>query len=487
MIAGLPIGEILLFALGPIITGALWHLIPLSGKSELIRRRWISFIPTIIAIVLYVVLRPQGWMLIFPVLGFLIFIHELGHFLTAKWFGITVKEFGFGFPPRMVGLRFKPHGTIYSINWIPLGGFVRMVGEHGSEIEKGTLVGQEAQPEKNVVYVRTSAVIEQATAPQADVDFGEQSVLKRAVVLCAGSFMNLLFPAVVFTIIFLLPQDTVVGNVIINGVAPGSPAQAAGITAGDSIVAIDGHDVDNHIDLIQRIMARLGSPTDVTVMRGAFITGEASPIQTGAEPEVLVIEPRLNPPSLIVVETVTDPSSQVSVIDAKKYNSELVLGDEMTQGAVGILVGTADERIVKRSHSLFDAVPMSLGRMRDVVLISKNGIAQGIVSRQNPGLAGPVGIASVTGQVAQVGISPLIEFMALISISLGIVNILPIPALDGGRLLFVIIEWVRRGKRVSAQREGLVHMVGFVVLISLIVLITIVDVQRLVNGDSLLP
>ncbi|MCI0841523.1 MAG: site-2 protease family protein, partial [Chloroflexi bacterium] len=101
-------------------------------------------------------------------------------------------------------------------------------------------------------------------------------------------------------------------------------------------------------------------------------------------------------------------------------------------------------------------------------------------------LAGPVGIASVTGQVAQVGISPLIELMALISISLGVVNILPIPALDGGRLLFVMIEWVRRGKRISPEREGLVHMVGFVVLISLIVLITIVDVQRLVSGESLL-
>lgn len=480
-------GELLLVALGALISGVLWYLIPLSKKSALTRRRWVAYIPVIVAILLYVVLRPQGWMLIFPVLGFLIFIHEAGHFITAKWFGITVKEFGFGFPPRMVGLRFKPHGTIYSINWIPLGGFVRMVGEHGEEIEKGTLVGQENEPDKNVVYIRTSAEQELATEPPPEVNFGEKSVLKRAIVLSAGSFMNLLFPALVFTIVFLLPQDVVVGTVIINGVAPGSPAQAAGITRGDMIIAVDGQQVDNHVDLIQRIMARLGSPTELTVQQGTFISGSPIPEITSSELQVLTIEPRLNPPTLIVVETVTIPDEQVSLVDAQRYNPELALGDEMTQGAVGILIGTAGERIVTRSHSLFEAVPKALGRMRDVVLISKNGIARWSAGGPDPGLAGPVGIASVTGQVARVGISPLFEFMALISISLGIVNILPIPALDGGRLLFVMIEWVRRGKRISPQREGLVHMVGFVVLISLIVLITIVDVQRLVSGDSLLP
>jgi regulator of sigma E protease len=487
LFVGLPIGELLLFALGPIVSIALWYLIPLSNKGDLVRNRWISYIPVIVAIVLFVVLRPQGWMLIFPVLGFLIFIHELGHFLTAKWFGITVKEFGFGFPPRMVGLRFKPHGTIYSINWIPLGGFVRMVGEHGEEIEKGTLVGQEGQPDKNVAYVRTSAAEELTTEPQPEVDFGDQSVLKRVIVLSAGSFMNLVFPAVVFTLIFLFPQDTLVGTVVINGVAPGSPAQEAGINRGDMIVAFDGQEIDNQNELIQRIMARLGSPTDITIMRGAFVTGSDEPIILSAKPEVLTIEPRLNPPSLTVVETVTDPDNEVLLADAKKYNFELVLGDEMTQGSVGILIGTTNQRIESRSHSITKAVPMSLGRMRDVVLITKNSLARWGAGGPDPGLAGPVGIANVTGQVAQFGITPLVEFMALISISLGIVNILPIPALDGGRLLFVLIEWVRRGKRISPQREGLVHMIGFVVLISLIALITIKDVRGLLGGDSLLP
>ena len=158
MFAGLPIGEILILTLGALISGVLWYLIPLSNNSAVVRRRWIAYIPVVAAIVLYVVLRPQGWMLIFPVLGFLILIHELGHFLTAKWFGITVKEFGFGFPPRMFGVRFKPYGTIYSFNWIPLGGFVRMVGEHGEEIEKGTLGGQAQNVEALSVTFETSTL-----------------------------------------------------------------------------------------------------------------------------------------------------------------------------------------------------------------------------------------------------------------------------------------------------------------------------------------
>ncbi len=126
-------------------------------------------------------------------------------------------------------------------------------------------------------------------------------------------------------------------------------------------------------------------------------------------------------------------------------------------------------------------------KMWDVVLLTKNGVARWTAGGPDPGFAGPVGIARVTGEVARIGISPLIEFMALISISLGVVNILPIPALDGGRLLFVIIEWVRRGKRISPQREGLVHLVGFVLLISLIVVITVFDVNNLLNGVSLIP
>ena len=135
-----------------------------------------------------------SWLLIVPVLAALVFVHELGHYLAAKRFGIKVLEFGFGFPPRLFGVKYGE--TIYSVNAIPLGGFVKLLGEED---------------------------------PTDERSFARQSVWKRTVVLCAGSFMNFVTPIVIFTVLFMLPQDVPVGTVQVTGVAPGSPAQAAGI------------------------------------------------------------------------------------------------------------------------------------------------------------------------------------------------------------------------------------------------------------------
>ena len=566
-----------------------------------------------------------AWLLVFPVLGFLIFIHELGHFLTAKWFGITVKEFGFGFPPRLIGFRLSPGGTIYSLNWIPLGGFVRMVGEHGEGIEEGAYARQ--RPEKNVIllrgrtddipdlygifavprdasqedirkaYVDLVELVEsrrpekrdallhglqsaygelsnpetrakydelikdvemepadppdyygllgvpmdasqerideeynkflelierkrdkldnpagmrryvdyayselsdaesradydrriRAIAPN-EVSFGDQSVLKRVIVLCAGSFMNLLFPLLLFAAMFALPHDAVSGTVVVTGVAPNSPAQQAGITSGDMILAVDGNEIDTHANLVPRIMASLGSPTELTIRRGVFVTGSDSPQPTSGGSEIITLTPRVNPPDLVVVDRVSDPTREVALSDARRYQTNLQVGDTLTQGAIGVLIGTVDAQTVTRRYSVIEAVPMSFQRMWDILVITRNGIARWIGGGPDPGLSGPVGIARITGEVAESGgISPLLQLTAILSISLGIINILPIPALDGGRLMFVIIEWLRGGKPISPRREGLVHMVGFVVLISLIVVISYFDILRLINGEGVLP
>ena len=393
----------------------------------------------------------QAWLLVIPVVGALIFVHELGHFATAKWFGIKVTEFGFGFPPRIFG--FTRGETTYTLNWIPLGGFVRMVGE------------------------------EDPTDPRS---FARQSVLKRAIVLCAGSFMNVLTPLVIFIVLFAIPRDTVVGSVIINGVAPRSPASAAGLRADDTIISIDGHRIDNHADLIKRVMARLGASTELAVRRGAIVSG------LGSSPELSSIETvrlnaRLNPPDMTVVDEVTDPESEASLIEARRYDARLQIGDILRQGPTGILIGTANPKVVKRSHPLWRAIPMSFREIWDVLLVTKNGIVRWVAGGPDPGFAGPVGIAQITGEFARAGVSPVFELMALISISLGIINILPIPALDGGRLMFVVLEWVRRGRRISPQREGLVHMVGFALIIGFVVFMSYRDIGRIISGDSLIP
>lgn len=563
-----------------------------------------------------------SWLLVFPVLGFLIFIHELGHCLTAKWFGITVKEFGFGFPPRLIGFRFSPNGTIYSLNWIPLGGFVRMVGEHGEAIEEGAYMRQ--KPEKNVIlvrgqsdlpdlygifgvprdasqeeirrsYVELTQLVElrsperrdrmlhglqaaygrlsnpedrakydelikdvemerpeppdyyglfdvpvDATQEQidegrdmallalerrrhrfenpaalrryieyaheelsdadrraaydrrmraldpGDVSFSEQSVIKRVIVLCAGSFVNLLFPLLVFAVMFALPHDAIKGTVVVTGVAPNSPAQQAGITSGDMIVAMNGNDLDTHADLVQQTMSNLGAPTELTVRRGVFVSDSASPQPTSSGVEVLTLTPRMNPPDLRVVDQVSDPSREVSLAEARRYQADLQVGDTLTQGAIGVLIGTVDTQVVTRRYPITEAIPRSFQQMWDVLAITRNGIARWIGGGPDPGLSGPVGIAYITGEVAERGISPLLQLTAIISISLGIVNILPIPALDGGRLMFVLIEWARGGKPISPRREGMAHLIGFVVLIGLIVVISYFDIVRLISGEGFL-
>ena len=393
-----------------------------------------------------------GWLLIVPVLGFLIFIHELGHFATAKWFGIKVTEFGFGFPPRIFGVRYGD--TVYSLNWIPLGGFVRMVGEED---------------------------------PSHPRSFAGQAIWKRAVVLVSGSVMNLAFPIAVFATLFTLPHDTVVGTVTITGVSPDSPAQKAGLRPGDTVLEVEGKRVANHIELVQAVMSRLGRPTEFTIRRGLIVTGLAFSPELAPVEQVTIV-PRLRPPEHVVVEEVTDPSTEMSLREAQNVNPDAQVGDRIRQGAIGVIIGTANPKVVKRSFPVWDSVPMAVGRAWDVLALTQAGLSQWARGGPDPGIAGPVGIAQVTGEIAEeipnIGFSPLFEFVALLSISLGIVNLLPIPALDGGRLLFVVIEWIRRGKRISPQREGLVHMVGFAILIGFIVAMSYRDVVRIIAGES---
>ncbi|MYB47914.1 MAG: PDZ domain-containing protein [Dehalococcoidia bacterium] len=393
-----------------------------------------------------------GWLLIVPVLGFLIFIHELGHFATAKWFGIKVTEFGFGFPPRIFGVRYRD--TVYSLNWIPLGGFVRMVGEED---------------------------------PSHPRSFAGQARWKRAIVLVAGSVMNLAFPIAVFAILFTLPHDTVVGTVTISGVSPDSPAQEAGLRPGDQVLEVEGKRVENHFDLIQTVTGRLGRPTEFTIRRGLIVTGLAFSPEL-APVDKVTITPRLRPPEHVVVEEVTDPKTEMSLRAAQNVNPDAQVGDRIRQGAIGVLIGTANPKIVQRSFPVWDSVPMAVGRAWDVLTLTQAILTSWARGGPDPGITGPVGIAQVTGEIAEeipnIGFSPMFEFVALISISLGIVNLLPIPALDGGRLLFVGIEWVRRGKRISPQREGFVHMVGFALLIGLIVAMSYRDIVRIIAGES---
>ncbi len=393
-----------------------------------------------------------NWLLIVPVLALLIFVHELGHFTTAKLFGIKVTEFGFGFPPRIFGVPFR--GTVYTLNLIPLGGFVKMVGEED---------------------------------PSDPDSFARHSVLKRLIVLSAGSIMNFILPVLIFTVLLMLPHDALVGgSVMITSVAPGSPAEQVGLRGGDVILAVDGNPVISPGELIETVRGRSGQPIELSLRRASRVMGLSQSPEL-ATFDAVSVTPRISPPRLKVVEEVTDPSSEVDLSDARRYNPDLEVGDTMTQGAIGVMIGLANPKFGTKTEPVWTAVPNGVGMIWDVLSFTWGGITEGVATRSNPGIAGPVGIAHATDEVVEeLGVAWIFRIAALLSVSLGVVNLLPIPALDGGRIVFVVLEFLRRGKRISPQREGLIHLVGFVVIIGLIVAITYSDILRIVNGESFL-
>ncbi|MBM3947121.1 MAG: site-2 protease family protein [SAR202 cluster bacterium] len=361
----------------------------------------------------------------------LVLVHEFGHFLTARAFGVKVLEFGIGYPPRLFG--FTRGETTYSVNLLPLGGFVKLLGEED---------------------------------PTDARSLAAQALWKRFVVIFAGAFMNFILPVGVFFAIAMVPQNVPVGRVQLQGVAPDSPAARAGLKPGDMVLRIDGHDVRNTQELAYRIRLRLGAETEWEVLRQKQAL--TAPIGGGREPG---FTPSLNPVSSETFVTRLTPRWR----------------PPEGQGASGVSISTVNARFVKESSGPWSAFTGSFVQMGETLILFRNEITGWIIRATTPQFAGPVGIAQVTGEVARTGgFVALLGLAALLSLNLAILNVLPIPMLDGGRLLFLGIEFVRRGKRVSPKREALVHMIGFVLLISLVVVISFFDISRIVRGDSLL-
>jgi regulator of sigma E protease len=342
------------------------------------------------------------------VLALLILAHETGHFATAKAFGIKVEEFGLGFPPRLIGVRRGE--TLYSLNAIPLGGFTKMAGEEDPKVERS---------------------------------LASKGAGTRVIVLSAGSIMNALLPIVLFAIAFMVPHDVVTGDVVVEKVAPNSPAAAAGIEAGDVILSMNGEPVHNLGDLNRYVSLNLGKEVNVVVRHS-----------DNAVEEVHLI-PRWKPPP--------------------------------GEGAMGVTISMPDTTVISQSYPFWEAIPMGFNECIETYVLFKNEILKWFIGATPVQVTGPVGIAELTGEVAKVGISPLLEFIGFISINLAIVNILPLPALDGGRIVFVLLEWVRRGKRISPQTEGLVHAIGFILLMAAILALTYQDITRIISGGSLIP
>jgi regulator of sigma E protease len=362
------------------------------------------------------------------VLIVLVLVHELGHFVVAKRSGITVEEFGIGFPPRITSTTWR--GTRYSLNWIPLGGFVKMLGEDG-DVEVRRLREQGL----------TSDEVEHAMAGA----FNRRPIWIRLTVLLAGVVMNFVLAAALFAGGVSLPALIGHGPLTVISVQDGSPADGE-LFVDDVILAADGQSFERSADLTEYVAGRAGFVVHMTVER------EGSEIDVPIIPRSLSEEDRnrgIGPVGFAYEpeRRVETPSTVTGPLDA--------IGKGMT-AAWGLAI--------QIPGGLAEAVGGLLG------LNPNAGDAMG-----------PIGIAQETGRVLESPLQQQLFFVGILSINLAVLNVLPFPPLDGGRIAVVLLETARR-RKLPAEREALIYLTGFAVLIALVILISIQDIQRLVTG-----
>ncbi|MBO4933310.1 MAG: site-2 protease family protein [Clostridia bacterium] len=336
------------------------------------------------------------------IFGFLIFIHELGHYLTARAFGVSIREFAIGMGPKLFSHCSQKTGIRYSLRALPIGGFVSMVGE------------DEESEDENA--------------------FHRKPVWQRIIVTAAGAFMNLAVGVIVMSLL-VMTQDilpsTEIGAFVQHEDGTPNYTQAAGFQVGDKIVEIEGTRVRIANELVYEVMRRGIEPLDVTVLRnGERITMED-----------------------VIFPTIVDQGIRYGTVDFK-------VTPEVKTPAVIL------KHAVFRSTSTIKMIRESL---YDLV----NG-RYGVES-----VSGPVGVTKALGEAAESGFDDLIYLAVVISMNLGVMNLLPLPALDGGRLLFQIIELFRR-KPVRPEIEGYVHFAGMVMLMILMVVVAVKDIFTLI-------
>lgn len=357
-------------------------------------------------------------LIFFIILSILVLVHELGHFIVAKKNDVYVEEFGFGLPPRLLSVRFGE--TRYSLNALPFGGFVKVLGEEAAELQK-----RELTPE---MRKRT---------------FVSKTPLVRATIIVAGVVANFLLGWLIISYLFTQGVPVPTDKVIVEVVSPDSPAKKAGLQIGDVLVSLSRqpkgylHPIKKTQDVVDLTKKYAGQQVALVIKRDQ------------QERQVL-LTPRSNPP----------PS----------------------EGALGINIG---QGFVKKQYPWYSAPFFGLVESLKITQFMVSEIVKILIrwvtfQKVTVDVAGPLGIARITSQAVKVGYEAVLQLLGILSFNLAIINIFPFPALDGGRLAFILYEWIFR-KKINAKIERRLNLVGFALLFSLIIVITINDIVKIVG------
>jgi regulator of sigma E protease len=354
-----------------------------------------------------------GWIVPFLfTLTVIVFFHELGHVLVARWCGIRVLVFSLGFGPEIAGYTDRL-GTRWKLSAVPLGGYVKFFGD------------------ENEASVPDPATLAAMTEEERKQSFFGQSVGRRAAVVVAGPLTNFILAIVLFAAVFM-----VVGKQIavprVAAVEPGSPAAMAGFEPGDLVTAIDGRKIDNFVDMQRIVGFSGGHPLTIVVDRGGV------PVTLTATPEL-----------------------------------------RSGRGVLGVTRSNQPGDVRVESVSPLDAVKLGVDKTWFIVDTTLSYIRDVFVGRQSADqIGGPIGIARISGQVAELGWGALIDFVGVISVSIGLLNLFPVPLLDGGHLLFYLIEAVR-GRPLSERAQEVGFRIGLAIVVMLMIFATVNDILHL--------
>jgi regulator of sigma E protease len=355
------------------------------------------------------------------VLTVVVFFHELGHFLVARWCGVKVKVFSIGFGPEIVGFNDRK-GTRWRLSLIPLGGFVKFLGD------------------ENEASVGDRQAVEAMSAEERKQAFAGKGVAARAAIVAAGPLANFLLAIAIFTAVFTIHgRDIMTARV--DSVVPDSVAAAAGFQPGDIVKSIDGKPINSFTD-VQRIVSVSANDT-LTIV-----------VQRGDKDLTLTAAPKL--------QQVTDQ-----------------FGNEHRVGVLGIARNTTGADVITERYGLPRAAVLATQETWFVVSRTLSYLGQVATGRESADqLGGPLRVAEVSHQVATLGFVALINLAAILSISIGLINLFPIPMLDGGHLLFFGVEAVR-GRPLSERVQEIGFRIGFAAVVMLMIFATWNDIIHL--------